>query len=569
MPIYSSSVIGNYNPLSIWTFAVESKIYGLDNPGKWHLTNVLLHLLCVFFVFKIALRLHLNWFGAFCVAILFGIHPMRVESVAWVTERKDVLYGVFYLAALYLYIKQKTSDKKYTLWIVILFLLSLFSKIQAVILPLSMVAVDYYFSNKVTVKDFINKWFYFGLSLAFGLLGVFILSDQGSIESADTYPLWQRIFVGSYSYLIYLVKLVIPFQLSPLYPYPAKVPWYFYPSIVIIPAAIYALYYFYKHKMKVWFFGLAFFSVNIVFLLQILGAGQGILADRFTYIAYFGLFFIVGYYASNAYFINKPSRPVLYGITGALVVGMAFITINQNKIWKNSETLWTHVLKYHKNTTLPYGNRGNYLRDIGRKKDALADYTASLNLDGNNAKAFNSRARLYFDMAQDQNDLRLALQDYNKAIELDPTNGEYLINRGATYARLGNLPKSLEDLNLGLQYKPDHVTGYLNRSIIYNSQGRIQDALNDINTYLKYKPYNSDLWYEKARALRGLNRASEAIDAYSTAIKINGNKGLYYYERSRTHYGLGDVSKAQRDLQSAIALKFKEIDPAYRQQLGI
>ena len=328
--IFSSNVIGNYNPLTIWTFAIEKRMYGLDQPGKWHSTNVFLHLICVFFVFRICLLLGLKWQGSLFVALLFGIHPMRVESVAWVTERKDVLFGAFYLSALYFYIKGKLVGKGYHLIILTLFLLSLFSKIQAVILPLSMIAVDYYMDGKIDYKSILKKAPYFILSLIFGLIGIIFLKDQGSLENAVTYPSWQRIFVGSFSYMVYLVKSVVPYKMSPLYPYSPQMPTYFYPTLLLFPAMAYAMYIMYKREMKVWFFGLFFFTVNVIFLLQILGAGQGFLADRFTYMAYFGLFFIAGFYFDK-FITEKPKlKMALFGGAAALFLLYGYMTIQQN-----------------------------------------------------------------------------------------------------------------------------------------------------------------------------------------------------------------------------------------------
>ena len=567
--IFTNNVIGNYNPLAIWTFAVEKRIYGLDKPGKWHGTNVLLHLICVFFIFRICLLLGLRWQGSLFVALLFGIHPMRVESVAWVTERKDVLFGAFYLSALYFYIKGKLNGKKYHAIIFTLFLLSLFSKIQAVILPLSMIAVDYYLGGKLDFKSILKKAPYFILSLIFGLVGIFFLKDQGSLENAITYPAWQRVFVGSYSYMIYLVKAIVPYKMSPLYPYSPQMPAYFYPTILLFPAMIYGMYIMYKREMKVWFFGLLFFTVNIIFLLQIVGAGQGFLADRFTYIAYFGLFFIAGFYLDK-WIVEKPNlKMALLGGSAVLILAFGYMTIQQNTVWKNSETLWTHVLKYYQKATLPYGNRANYLRQEGRIQEALQDYNQATSLNPNGEQAFNSRARLYFDIAKGRDTLLLALQDYNRAIELSPKNGEFLINRGATHARLGDINKAIADINEGLVYKPDHSVGYLNRSVLYNSQGKIQEALNDINSYLKLKPYNADLWYEKGRALRNLNKLQESIPAYTRAIQLNQRQPVFYYERGRTYAAMGNVNEAKRDVQMAINLGYTAIDPALKQQLGI
>lgn len=572
--IFSSGVIGNYNPLTIWTFALENRYIGFENPSRWHLHNIFLHLICVFLSYRIALLLGLSWRGAIFLALLFGIHPMRVESVAWVTERKDVLFGAFYLGALLQYVKYKHDQKNIRwLWMTALFVLSLFSKIQAVSLPLSMMAVDYFMDKKWEIKTVFNKIPFFILSLIFGIVGVVMLKDFGSLASAEDTINWnffQRLFLGAFSFIIYLVKLIIPFRMSPLYPYPSSFPWYFYPSMLIAPVVIYTLYISYKKEYKALFFGLAFFIVNIIFLLQILGAGQGYLADRFTYIAYFGLFFVIAYYTEKYLTANPNHTTTVAGIVGIYLVFFAAMTFQQNKIWKNSATLWTHVLQYYQQTTLPYGNRANYYRDNKMYKEALADYNKTISMKDAQPQAYNSRARLFFDLAKGRDTLLLALADYNKAISYDSTDGEFLVNRGATYARLGDVEKAIENFNQGLKLKPDHAVGYLNRSIMYNATGKIDLAHEDISSYLKLNPYNADLWYEKGRALRLLERPKEAIQAYDEAIKLkSNNKGLFHYERSRTYAGLNMMNEAKADLQTAIQLGYNNIDPTYRQQLGM
>ena len=576
--IFTTGVIGNYNPLSIWTFAIEKLWFGLDSPFNWHLDNVLLHLICVFLVYRLVLLLGVSWRGAFITALLFGIHPMRVESVAWVTERKDVLFGVFYLAALVQYVRFKHDQKsKRWIWIFLFFILSLFSKIQAVSLPLSMLAIDYYLDKSWTISHFINtlknKIPLLMLSLLFGVLGVYMLSNNGSLSTADNdvnFNLVQRIFLGAYSFIIYVVKSILPYKLSPLYPYPSSFPWYFYPSILIVPVIIFLLYRAYIKEHKALFFGLTFFIVNIIFLLQILGAGQGYLADRFTYIAYFGIFFIIGYYFDQ-WMTKATFQPgILWGTVGVSLLILGGMTFQQNKIWKNSGTLWTHVLKYYTTTTLPYGNRANYYREQKIYDKALADYQSSLNIKEHQPQLYNSRARLYFEVAKGRDTLLLALNDYNKAIEYLPTDGEFRVNRGATYARLGDMQKAIVDLTDGLKLKPDHAVGYLNRSIMYHNTGRIDLALQDIESYLKYIPTNGDLWYEKGRALRALKRPEEAIAAYSEALKHpSSNPGLILYERSKTYFQLKKVNEAKSDLQKAIEFKFSGVENAYKQQLGM
>jgi tetratricopeptide (TPR) repeat protein len=564
--IFTTDVIGNYNPLSIWSFAIDKMIYGLDNPGGWHLTNILLHLLCVILVYRLALLLGLGKWGSLFTTLLFALHPMRVESVAWVTERKDVLYGVFYLGALTLYAKHREQlTTKVTLWIILLFVLSLLSKIQAVSLPLSMICIDYLATGRLRLKQWITKWPYFLLSLFFGILGIMVLGDQGSLEATASLPLWQRFFIGSYSFVVYLMKVVIPYELSPLYPYPATIGWQFYASMIIAPITIMALWWSYKQERRSIFFGLSFFIVNIVFLLQILGAGQGFLADRFTYIAYFGLFFTAGYAVDKV-----SSKGTLVAVlAGIYIAVLAAINYKQNDVWQNSDTLWTHVLKYYDKTTLPYGNRANYLRDNGEVQRAIADYNQAIALKDNNPQAYNSRGKLYFNFAKGRDTLLLALNDYNKAIQYAPKDGEFYVNRGATYARLGDIDRAIQDMDTGIQLKPGHAVGYLNRSVMYNQKGDFANAVADIDRYLQLRPYNADMWYEKGRALRQLGKPQESISAFGRAIEIKGDKGIYYYERGRTRGYLSDKAGARADLQRAIEFGYTQIDPAFRADIGM
>lgn len=257
---------------------------------------------------------------------------------------------------------------------------------------------------------------------------------------------------------------------------------------------------------------------------------------------------------------------------------MSVMTFNQNKIWKNSGTMWSHVLKYYKNTDLPYGNRANYYRDAKKYDLALSDYDEAIRLKPFNPEALNSRARLYFNKGGAEN-LKLAAADYNAAIEKklslpkdpdrDESLGEYYINLGATYAMLGNGTGAIEEFNRGLELKPNHVTGYLNRSVIYNQLGDYPNALKDIETYFTYNPYNADLWYEAGRLKRALNRLPEAVKDYTEAIRLNGKKGVFYYERSRTQSQLNQIDAAKRDLAKAIQLGYAKIDPEYRTQMGM
>lgn len=534
--IFSEPVIGNYNPLPILTFAIERSIFGLD-PTIYHVNNVLLHLVCVFFIYRIFRSLNLTALAAGAGALLFGIHPMRVESVAWVTERKDVLFGAFFLAALWFYIQYVKTGyvRKYFYAAMGLFFVALFAKIQAVSLPLTMLLVDYYFRRPLHLKLVLEKWAFFALSLAIGLVGIYFLKDEGSLNDEATYSLVQRLFIGGYSLGVYLAKFIFPYVMSPLYPYPATLPTQIY---IIGPIATIGIlgfsYLAFKKDWRPYLFGTLFFLFNVMFVLQVVGAGQGFLADRFTYIPYAGLMFMVAY--AGQWLIKEKKQVgqyALYGFGGLMALYM-LMTWKQNGVWTDSDTLWTHVLKYSDKTPLPYRNRANFRRDEGRTEEALADYNSALKLKPDGA-LYNSRAKLYFN----QKKYELALEDYNRAISMDSTEGEYFINRGAVFALGNNLPKALEDFNKGLTLRPDHANGYKNRSLVFQSFGQWDKAVEDINTYLRMHPEDADIWYERGRIKNAQNKPAEGLPDLERAIQLNSKQGLYHYEKMKSLLLLG------------------------------
>jgi tetratricopeptide (TPR) repeat protein len=315
----------------------------------------------------------------------------------------------------------------------------------------------------------------------------------------------------------------------------------------------------FKKNKKEIVFGSLFFIFNIMFLLQILGAGQGYLADRFTYIAYIGLFFIAAHYFQYYYDKYVDYRSTLLSCCGIYLMALAFLSYRQGRFWKNSDTMWSRVIEYYDNTPLPFNNRANYLRDLKNFDAALQDYNKAISLRAGHA-TYNSRAKLFFIKNEDQK----ALLDYNKAIEMSPTNAEYYVNRGAAYAKLGRLDDAINDFNKGLSINPNWKVGYLNRSIMYNQLGNFSAALADINKYLQFEPKDADLWYEGGRCLRALNQNQKAAEYYSRSISLKPKTGLFYRERGIAYKLLGKREESLRDLNMARQLG-EIIEPALMQ----
>ena len=567
------NVIGNYNPLPIFTFYLEKWAVGGINPTLIHFNNLLLHVLTVFFVFRVLLHMGIGIGGAFVGGLLFGIHPMRVESVAWATERKDVLFAVFFFAALMYYVRWiKTEDtaKRTALYLgmVLLAILSGFSKVQAVTLPLSMLALDYWFRRPINLGLIWEKTPFWIISLLFGLANLYTLRQAGSIQDDVThFNFLDRLCIGTYSFSVYLYKLFIPYPMSPLYPYPKPLPIWVYLSPLLFAAVWYGVYRAWKADRRIWVFGMLFFFFNVMFLLQVLGAGQGFLADRFTYVPYFGFFAIAAWLYHTYAWPSALWRPRVNAALGILFAIYAVWTVRQIGIWKNGGTLWTHVMKYeNRRNSLPYWNRGQYLRNKeGKYEAALEDYTTAITIEPDNPELTNSRGKTYFDMAtsgkykgRERELTEKALADFTNALskpKIKPkTKAEVLINRGAALSSMGRLEEALADLDAGIALAPDNKNGYLNRSLTHFHLQRYDKAIEDYTKYLELDPYAVNIWYERGMLRRSLNKPDEAIADLNRCLQLDPNFALAYLERARAY-----ALKRQKDLAQQDYLRAQQM----------
>ncbi|MDX2279031.1 MAG: tetratricopeptide repeat protein [Saprospiraceae bacterium] len=576
------AVIGNYNPLPILTFGIEKAIAGDFNTTLIHFTNLVLHLLTVLLAIRLLFRMGLGVWGATAGGLLFGIHPMRVESVAWATERKDVLFAVFFFAALLYYVRWiKSEDQgkrtRYYVFMLVLALLSLFSKVQAVTLPLSMLALDYFYRRPLNFKLIWEKTPFWLLSLAFGIINLITLKAQGStVDDQTNFNILDRLCIGAYSFCVYLYKLLLPYPMSPLYPYPKPLPVWVYLAPILFAAIWFGVWRMWKSDRRIWVFGALFFFFNVMFLLQVLGAGQGYLADRFTYVPYFGLFAIAAWYFDQ-YAKEEKWKSSLQIALGALTVIYAIWTVQQIKVWKNGETLWSHVIKFEgKTNSLPYWNRAQFYRAQKKIDLSLRDYTQAITINPTNPELYNSRGKTYFDlaMAKNPNDpqfketIQKAIADYSNGIrqpnKKTASHAELLINRGAAYGALENLQAAITDLSEGIQLNPDNKNGYFNRSIAYYNSGQLENALKDYQSYLKFDAYNANVWYECGMLYRALNRLPESLTSLNKAIELNPKFGLAYLERGRSKAQGGDKASAQGDYMQAkqlgVSLTSKDIE---------
>lgn len=561
--IFTHTILGGYNPLPIFTFAIEKSIWGLT-PKVFHTNSLILHLISVFFVYRIGLSLNLGRTSSIILALLFGIHPMRVESVAWATERKDVLFGAFYFAAMFTYIRSILVPKRKTVYLIltlVLFILSLFSKIQAVALPLSLIAVDYYLTGRFSVKQVLDKIPFFILSLIIGSIGIFFLSKENYLNMGQL-DFVSKLLIGTYTYCVYLGKFIFPWDMSCLYPYPAKLEWGHYISPLGVGAMVAWFVYALRQRQRNVVFGIAFYSLNVFFVLQILGAGQGYLADRFTYVPYFGLFFLVamGY---ESFIEKQPGYKMIIQVLLSLyILGLGYMTWRQTETWKNSETMWTKSMKNKKDASLLFSNRAMYYFEEKKYDKALADYFEAIRINPK-AEYFFPVGVIYYNQGNDT----AAIKALTSGIEKEPGMADLWIYRGEAYRRLKNYPLALTDLTKGMELDTSRIGLYIDRSFVYEGLGQIELAVRDREYYLSKNPGDDQLWFECGRGKRILGKEREAISDFDKAISIKP-EGMYYLQRSYAYYRTGDMKMAKQDAQAAIS-KGSKMDPAYLKVIGL
>ncbi len=394
----------------------------------------------------------------------------------------------------------------------------------------------------------------FLISLGFGLMGVFILGSKGSLNATThSFHIFEKLLFAPHGLLTYLYKVLIPYPLSTYYPYPDKVngllPVTYYLSPLVLGGIIWGIWKSTKHT-RIVAFGSLFFLFNIMFLLQVVSAGEAYLADRFTYIAYIGLFLV---FAEGVDYLlkKKPAlKQTILGALGLYTIAMLGMTYQQSKTWENSETLWTNVIDHYPTVAVAYNNRGNYYRDNKQQDKALLEYAKAIEVRPKYDLAYNNRGNVYF--GQGKNDLALA--DYTKTLNLNPGNSKALNNRGAVYYRKGQYEKALPDFNLSIELDDLYTDAYLNRAVLYATTKQHQKAVKDFDFFLKYRLNHAQALGWRGISNREIGQFDAAIRDFNLALQLKPKDGASLYHRSLTYQKMGNKQAALKD-----ALKAKQL----------
>ncbi|NTW32153.1 MAG: tetratricopeptide repeat protein [Bacteroidetes bacterium] len=550
--IFTSFYSSNYHPLTTLTYLFEYSWFGL-NPLPYHLLNVLLHLLNVLLIFKFIEKLSGKKVTALVVSLLFAVHPMHVESVAWISERKDVLYSMFYLLSLFAYMRYLETGFRTKQYVAALmfFLASLFSKSAAVTLPVLLIAIDIYKGRKINIKLILEKSPFFLLSLIFGIVTLFSQGIGGSISnSVLSYGFINKIFLLSYAVSFYIIKLIAPFNLCAMHYFPdlkgGALPWQYYlslPFLLVIAWLLIKITSFRKEML----FGVFFFLITISVMLQIVSVGSALTAERYTYISYIGFFYIAGQLISCT---EKKQQKIVIGIFSLFIIMFSVQTWNRIKIWKDSKTLTADLIEKNPDVYYGYWLRGNLRNTEGNLEGALQDYNKAILLNPAFEDSYYNRGHVLDDLG----DVKSAILDYNKSIILNPKLPDAYNNRGWAYYKSGDTKAAMLDYDKAISLNPGYAEAYNNRGWAHQGLGDVKAALHDYTKAILSNPHFLKPCYNRAALKLNTGDFAGAIEDFNNLEKLNSNDNTIYYNRGVSRLNMKDIKGACQDWKKAMEL---------------
>ncbi|NJD55031.1 MAG: tetratricopeptide repeat protein [Nitrospirae bacterium] len=525
--------------------------------------------------------------------MLFGLHPLHVETAVWLSARPDLMCALFFLLSMLAYTnyadrqEQGTAAKgsvrrvfnvQYVLSLAF-FVLALASKPMAVSLPAVLLILDWYpfrrmNSRKRLVDMFMEKIPFMAVGFLVAIVTIAAHERKGAIGSLITVPLEARLLIAAKSVLSYLWKMALPFDLLPFYPYPARIPTLsgeYLLSVVLVCVITAACIRMMKKErmfMAAWFF----YLVTLLPISGVITVRMATMADRYTYIPSLAPFLLLGVGSAGLWARVESARRWSamgrHAVVGtALLFGivMIFLTVHQTAIWRNSITLWSYVIeKAPDRVPTAYINRGMALKEIGQIEGAIADYTTAIALWPDNSEIFMKRGWAFKETGQ----IEQAINDYTEAIRLNPSDGDAYIIRGLLLVYSGHPDRGVNDFDRAISLKPANGDAYLNRGVAYERMGDLQRAIKDYDMAISLNPSDFLGYRNRGVAFREAGQVSMALADFNRAVLLNPDSSEIYLSRGDLYRNEGSVDRAIKDYRRACDLGSNEACDALGSLVG-
>jgi len=582
---------GNWHPLTWLSHMLDCQLYGLDAGGH-HLTNVMLHAAVAILLFLVLRGMTGALWRSAVVAAVFAIHPLRVESVAWVAERKDLLCGLFFvltLAAYARYASRPFSLVRY-LPVALFFALGLMSKPMLVTLPLLLLLLDYWPLKRFSVFGFpafalratagkrfldgsndsqaprspstfdppvsirpawwllVEKVPLFALSAASCM--VTVLSETVSMMPIEKLSISVRIGNALVSYAAYLGQMVYPLKLAVLYPLTTYGASQIIFSMVLL-GSISAIVFVWRREYPylpvgwLWYLGML---VPVIGLVQV---GEQVRADRYTYLPQIGIYLLLTWAAVDVFVAWRRHRRLVCGaaVTAILATLLACAWI-QTSHWRNSESLWSHTLACTSGNYVAHTGLGHFLLDREKFSEAIDHYRRALRIKPSLAK---TRSNLGVALAR-RGALAEAAELFLQVLRVKPDDAEAHNNLGHILLGQGKTAEAVEHFHQALRTKPDYAEAHINLGSVLQGQGKTNEAIERYRRALRIEPDFAEAHYNLANALRGQGLLVEAIEHYHRALDIEPDDAMAHYHLGNCLLGQGKIAEGTEQFHQALRI---------------
>ncbi len=565
---FATPHVGNWLPLTWISFMFDCQLFG-PNPGWMHLVNLLLHIANTLLLFALLKKITGSiWPSAF-VAAAFALHPMHVESVAWITERKDVLSTLFLMLTLAAYVGyvKKRSIVWYLLTI-LLFILGLLAKPMLVTLPFLLLLLDYWplgrFDSHQTIKTssrqkhqsspahdrrrilyrvIIEKIPFFVLSAVSSVITFFVQQSSGAIADINALPLKSKLANVFLSYATYIGKMFWPQNLAVFYPFDARTiqSWQIvFCALLMIVISVLTIRF--GRKQKYLFVGWLWFVVTLIPVIGLIQSGSQAWADRYTYISYIGLFIMIAWGLPQL--LSKWSyRKIVLGAAMAIVLAVLGICARlQVSYWNNSSTLFLHALAVTRDNYTAHDCLADDLREHGKTALAIEHYKKALQIKPYYADSVNGIGMAMYD----EGNLNQAIEYFQKALKLKPDSPSAHNNLGFALRKQRKLDEAVAHFTQAVQIDPDFVLARNNLADTFILQNRLDEAIDQLHAILRLEPDSAFAHQTLGSALLKKGSVSQAIEQFNTVIKAEPNS-------ANAHNSLGYALSWQGKLDEAVA----------------
>jgi tetratricopeptide (TPR) repeat protein len=551
---FTTGHASNWHPVTWLSHMLDIQLFG-PKPGWMHLVNVLLHLANTLLLFAVLKRMTGSLWPSAFVAAAFALHPMHVESVAWIAERKDVLSTFFLMLTLAAYVGyvKRPSVFRY-LTALSLFALGLMTKPMLVTLPFVLLLLDYWPLGRIDTRRtlyraLVEKTPFFVLVAASSVITYFVQHSGGSVIRMDALPLVYRAANAFLSYARYIGKMFWPGDMAVFYPFDAhatELRLIAICALLIVVVSVLAIWF--GRKQKRLFVGWFWFVGMLVPVIGLVQVGSQAIADRYTYLPYTGLFIMIAWGLPEL-LSGWPQRKLVMGVSAAVVLAaMGICSHAQAGYWKDSMTLFSHAIEVTQNNDIAYYNRGVAYAGLGRMQEAIDDFSQAVKIRPDYAEAYNNRGTAYDKLGRGAE----AIEDYNLAIQAKPEQAESYYNRGAVYNKLGRPQEAIKDYLLAIKIKPDCIEAYTNLGVIYTRLGRLQDAVDSFNQAIRIKPDYAEAYNNLGVVYGGMDRLPDAVNAYQQATRIKPDYADAFHNLGNVYGRLGRYEDAQYAYKQAI-----------------